>query len=915
MVAAMLALMNPLPAWQADWITVPTTGTAIERASWIWAQAPDEATPSLSDAPAGVRWFRRSFAAKPGVEATLSIAADNRATVWVNDAKVGEANDWSAVTRFGLGRGLRAQNTVVVRAENGKGIPGGNPGGVIAVIEQGDRTLVQTDATWAASRDEAGASAARTVVLGPATSTPWSLREPSRPPILRREFWVPEGVRKATVRAIGLGDYELRLNGRKVGGDVLDQPWSQYDKAIYWREFDATELVRPGANAFGALLGASFWRVERPPTGRYTKGDAMPDFSEGQPWLFRLELWVDGDDGPRCLITTDKDWTWAPSPIVFSHVYAGEDVDARLEPAGWDSPGFRGRWSPVRIAQVPRGALRRQDWPGIRVHESWSPERWIERRPGVWSVVFPQNASGLVETRLRGPRGATVVLVPSEAMTEAGDVRQLNLWNAEASCAYTLRGGRTETWRWRFFTHGFRYVEVRGAVPAGRPNPTGLPVIEAVRMRHTRVANPEAGAFACSSDLYNRTHALIDWAMRSNASHVLTDCPHREKLGWLECAHLLAPSFLYRYDAATWFGKIARDIGDAQAEDGRIGTVAPRFLQLPYSSPYAYTVEWGAAGVLMPWTLYEWTGDRSRLAASYRSMKAFVDQVESVSTDGIAPAGLGDWYDYGHGNPPGPSRYTPTDLTSTAVWAMCADAVARAAEALDHGEDAARYRAMRAWIGASFRARFYDPVTKTCANRGSPQTANAIALCAGLVPSEDRATAVDVVVADLEARDFQQTSGDVGHVFLIRALAEAGRSDVLHKVYSRIGLGSYGGILAKGLTTLPESWDALTVGSNSLNHCMLGHAMEWFHGWVLGIRQAPGSVGWRHALIAPNPGSLAWAKGYLATPRGRIEVSWKRTDGGIALHLVSPRDMAVSVSSPGGAPATPLGDGRYRIEG
>ncbi|MCW5941343.1 MAG: family 78 glycoside hydrolase catalytic domain [Fimbriimonadaceae bacterium] len=914
MLGVVLALMNPLPAWQADWITVPTPGSAIERASWVWAQAPGEPVPSLEDAPAGVRWFRKSFAANPGEPATLAVAADNRATVWINGEKVGEARDWAATSRFRTGP-LRQNNTILVRAENGKGVPGGNPGGLIAAIEQGDKTLAVSDGSWSSSLDEASERATKTVALGPAASAPWSLREPSRPPILRREFAVPNGVGKATVRVIGLGDFELRLNGHKVGGDVLDQPWSQYDRAIYWREFDVTGLLKPGANAFGAFLGASFWRVERPPAGRYAKGDAMPDFSEGRPWMFRLELWVEGPQGRQRLVATDREWTWAPSPILFSNVYAGEDVDARLESSGWDRPGFRAEWPSVTVARAPKAELRRQNWPGIRVHETWSPERWIERRPGVWSVVFPQNASGLVETRLRGKRGARVVLVPSEVMTDKGEVQQLNLWNAEASCAYTLRGGGAETWRWRFFTHGFRYVEVRGAVPAGRSNPQGLPVIEGMRMMHTRVAMAEAGAFACSSDLYNRTHALIDWAMRSNASHVLTDCPHREKLGWLECAHLLAPSFLYRYDAKTWFAKIARDIRDAQAPDGRIGTVAPRFLQLPYSSPYAYTVEWGAAGVLMPWTLYEWTGDRSVLAQSYASMRAFVDQIESVSPDGIAPTGLGDWYDYGHGNPPGPSRYTPTDLTSTATWAMCAQALAKAADVLEKPDDATRYRALHGRIAASFQAKFYDPVTKTCANRGSPQTANAMALCADLIPAEDRETAAAIIVANLEARDYQQTSGDVGHVFLIRALAEAGRSDVLHKVYSRTGLGSYGGILAKGLTTLPESWDALTVGSNSLNHCMLGHAMEWFYGWVLGIRQAPGSVGWREVVVAPNPGSLSWAKGHLATARGRIEVTWKRRGNGFDVAVTSPRGMAIRVEGPDGKPATDLGGGRHRIEG
>jgi hypothetical protein len=105
-----------------------------------------------------------------------------------------------------------------------------------------------------------------------------------------------------------------------------------------------------------------------------------------------------------------------------------------------------------------------------------------------------------------------------------------------------------------------------------------------------------------------------------------------------------------------------------------------------------------------------------------------------------------------------------------------------------------------------------------------------MALCAEVVPRADRTMLVEEIVADLQQRGWQQTPGDVGHVYLIRALAEAGRSDVLHRVYARDGLGSYGGILQKGLTALPETWDATMDGNASLNHCMLGHVLEWYYG-------------------------------------------------------------------------------------
>jgi hypothetical protein len=401
--------------------------------------------------------------------------------------------------------------------------------------------------------------------------------------------------------------------------------------------------------------------------------------------------------------------------------------------------------------------------------------------------------------------------------------------------------------------------------------------------------------------------------MRANMSWVMTDCPHREKLGWLECAYLLEPSFLYRYEGREWFGKIAGDIRDAQEPNGRVLTVAPSYPAGRFPGAFNWTVEWGAAAVLVPWQHYLWFGDRQVLSDNFEMMRRFADFIGQEAKDGIAPAGLGDWYDYGHGKPPGPSRFTPTELSATATWGLCAQAVSRAAEALGRAEDAKTYRELHARIAADFQRHFQDPVTRKLRHNGSPQCANAMALCAALVPPADRALLVEDIIADLEQRDWQQTPGDVGHVYFIRALAEAGRADILHRVYSRTGLGSYGGILAKGLTSLPETWDAMMDGRQSLNHCMLGHVMEWYYGYVGGIRQATNSFGWREILIAPNPGPLTSAEALVETPRGRVSSRWRKDGSTFWLEVELPKGVKATAILPSGARKT-LRHGKQAIQ-
>jgi hypothetical protein len=726
-------------------------------------------------------------------------------------------------------------------------------------------------------------------------------------PLVRKEFTLDAKPRKATLRIVGLGDYDARVNGHRLAETGVNQPWSQYEKTIYYRDFNLTRLVRRGGNCVGVMLANSFWHNPNPPKGRYNKDG--PQRTAAEPLLLCAEVLIEQADGTVRRFGTDTTWRTSDGPIVFSHVYAGEDFDARRRQAGWDSPGYDDRaWQPVRIVAVPGAALVAQRWPPFKEHEVFAPISVAESAPGVFLYTFPQNCSAQLRVELAGGKSGDHV---SFRCGEHKNAKGRLFGHYDVRCEL-VTDGQGLRHQWLSFYLGMQFVEVTGAVPKGDPNPKGLPVIRSLELVHVRTALPEAGTFECSSDRFNRTHRLIDWAMRANTSHVLSDCPHREKLGWLECAYLLAPSFLYRYDSGGWFDKILCDIRDAQEPGGRVLTVAPSYPAGKFPDAFNWTVEWGAAAVLLPWHQYEWSGDPRVLRDNFDMMRRFTDCIQAESRDGLAPGGLGDWYDYGHGQHPGPSRFTPTQLSATATWALCALTVSHAAEALGRAEEARQYGELHARIAADFQRHFRDPATGKLKNTGSPQCANAMALCAGVVPAADRATLVEEIAADLEKRGWQQTPGDIGHVYFIRALAEAGRSDILHRVYAREGTGSYGGILKKGLTSLPETWDAMMDGYQSLNHCMLGHVMEWFYGYVAGIRQQPGTVGWKHVLIAPNPGPLSHASARLNTPAGRISSRWKVRGGKFQLEVEVPRGVSARALLPSGS-SQPLHPGSQRI--
>jgi hypothetical protein len=724
-------------------------------------------------------------------------------------------------------------------------------------------------------------------------------------PLMRSTFTLKGGASSGIVRIVGLGHYELFLNGKRVGSTVIKQPWSQYNKTIYWQEFDISTLVRPGENVWGVMLGNSFWHVgPANDTGRYVKTDAMPDFSSGYPYLLWLDARVTTKDGKEQIVTSSDSWKWIEGPLTFSHIYAGEDYDARLMPAGWNAPGFDDHaWKAVLTAPAPPAKLEQYRGPAMETFEVFTPVKIMSPHPGEYTYAFPQNCSALLRFTVTGAAGKTIRFKPCEYMDSTGHVKFTYTWGTHKDIwhDYTTSGNGIESHQILFCYEGCQYVGMTGAVPEGYPNPQGLPVVKTMELVHVRTANPLAGTFTCSSAIQNGAERMIDWSIRSNMSYVATDCPHREKNGWQEENWHMARAMSYRFNTEQWMTKIARDLMDTQLPDGHVPTNCPNYLV--FIPPHGYwneAPEWGISSVLVPWHLYEWYGNTSVLKSNFESMRRFVDYLSSTAKDGIINSNLGDWYDYGHGKGDGPSQWTPNELSATAIWALGAKTVAQAATVIGKTDEAIAYGKLFEQIKQDFQRHFYDPATKTLKNNGSCQAGHSAALCIGLVPDQDRPAVLQAIVDDLEKRNYQQTVGEVLQVFFIRALAEGNRNDVLHRVYARENRGSYGFMVNQGFTSLPESWDAQPGTGNSMNHFMLGHLMEWHYAYVAGIRQRPGSVGWKDVIIAPNPGLLESASSTFKSPSGTIAVDWKQSKSKFAMKVTIPKGIKATAVLPTG---------------
>lgn len=706
-----------------------------------------------------------------------------------------------------------------------------------------------------------------------------------RLPQFRKEFTVNKQIRQAVAYVSGLGHFDLFLNGSKVGNNFLDPGWTKYDKCALYVSFDITSQVQQGANAVGVMLGNGFFNI---PRERYYKMIT----SYGAPRLL-MKIQVDYTDGSTEEIATGPDWKTTSSPITYSSIYGGEDYDANLQQVGWQQPGFDDKaWSKALDTNWKTALLSQRATP-LAVRDRIPTVRLLKTEKGGWVYDLGQNFSGILRLTLEAKGKQPVKLHPAELLNPDNSVNQ-SASGQPFYFTYTPKGEGTESWQPQFTYYGFRYVQLEGAVPAGQPNPEGLPEIREITGLHTCNAAPEAGTFHCSNEMFNKIYNLIDWSIRSNMASVLTDCPHREKLGWLEVAHLMQFSIQYRYDMARLYAKKMNDMRSTQAPNGQIATTAPELVE--FEGGFKDTPEWGSAFIISPWYVYKWYGDKQLIEDYYPEMQRYLDYLSSKANNHIIAYGLGDWFDIGPKNP-GESQLTSNGVTATATYYYNTTIMQQIATLLGKPSDAARYKELAAQIKQAFNDTYWDKSTRKY-DRNS-QAANAIALYTGLTTPENQEQVFSNLIADIRGRNNALTAGDVGYRYVLRALEAGGASDVIYDMNCKYDVPGYGWQLAHGATSLTESWQAYGFVSN--NHCMLGHLMEWLFSGLGGIRQPEGSIAWKNILIRPEPvGDIREATASYESPYGQIQTSWKDTDRAFTLRVEVPANSSAAVCLPAG---------------
>ena len=701
-----------------------------------------------------------------------------------------------------------------------------------------------------------------------------------------------------------LGSYEVEINGRAVGDEVLAPGWTSYDDRVLFQTHDVTDHLRAGRNVVGSWLAGAWFTEKYGFFGRAQRRYAGPA-------SFIAQLEVTYADGRRQVVGTSGDWVASTSgPLVASGIYAGEHFDATRFDPGWSSTADSSDqgWKPAQVLDLPVDRLAPAPAEPVRRTAELQPVAVIVTPAGKSVVDFGQNLVGRVRIRVRGPHGHTVTLRHAEVLQD-GELATRQLRYAYSVDSYTLAGqGEEETWEPRFTFHGFRYLQVDNW-----PGAFDSACVTAV-VCHSDMLR--TGRFTCSSKLLNQLHENVVWSMRGNFLSIPTDCPQRdERLGWTGDLQVFAGTAATLFDCDAFLASWLEDLATEQARYGGVTPIIVPVAMEPEAD--GALAAWGDAATVVPWTLFERYGDRDLLRRQYPSMRSWVEvELAHSDPDGLWTRGyqLGDWLDpKAPAGRPREGRTHPS-LVASAYLFRSTIILARAAEVLGREADAARYAALAEHTRDSFVATYVTPRGRMVSEG---PTTYAMALVFDLVTDSELRLALGRRLAEIVREDgYRVGTGFIGTPLVMDALCATGQSATAGRLLLQTEAPSWLYPVTVGATTVWERWDALLPDGSvnghemtSFNHYALGAVVDWLHRGLAGL--SPAAPGYRRIRVAPTPlAGITSASSEIDTPYGGAAVAWTLGDGRITVTATIPPGTTAEIELPDGT-ATSAGAGTH----
>lgn len=720
---------------------------------------------------------------------------------------------------------------------------------------------------------------------------------------LRKEFTNTTAVKRATVYISGLGLYELYINGKTIGDQVLAPNPTDYRKSFFYNTHDVTAEIKNGSNAIATILGNGRFFTMR----QNYKTQKHNTF--GYPKLL-LQLEIEYANGTKQTIVSDESWKLnVDGPIRTNNEYDGEEYDANKELTGWDKAGFNDKqWMNAELVQAPAGKLIAQMSEPMKVMQTIKPLSIKKTATGSYIIDMGQNFAGWLKLQnIKGRRGDKITMKFAESLLPNGELFIANLRDAKVTDVYTMKGTGAESWKPSFVYHGFRYVEVSGFSSAPALNNfVGELVYDAIET---------TGSFTSSNTTLNAVYKNAWWGIASNYKGMPVDCPQRnERQPWLGDRVIGAMGESYLFDNAKLYAKWMDDIQQSQTDEGAIPDVAPAFWNY-----YSDDVTWPAAFITISNNLYNQYGDVKPIQKNYASMKKWMWYMRDkyLVNDIMTRDKYGDWCvppeDLNLIHAKDSSRLTDGKLIASAYYYKLLSYMQRFAKLTGNDADSKEYGDLADKMRIAFQNKYYNAAKQYYAN--NTITANLLPLYFGICPDSLREKVFENVYYKIhvESNDHIST-GLIGTQYLFRGLTEYNNTNLAFKLASNTTYPSYGYMAANGATTIWELWNGNTAAPNmnSQNHVMmLGDLLIWYYENLAGIRSDKTDVGFKKIIMKPSiPEGLGFVKASYNSLHGLIKSEWKKTNDIFEWNISVPANTSARVFIPAKSQADVLEAGK-----
>ena len=677
-----------------------------------------------------------------------------------------------------------------------------------------------------------------------------------------REISLKENIVKAELSLTAHGTFIARINGTRVGEDILAPGWTAYHKRQQYLTYDVTDLLNSGENSLTVGVGRGwFFHTSKKITSKDLKHDEA---------ALLCALTVQYADGTEDVILSDGKWQTSRSNIVFNDIYDGETLDLSAR---------KGVFTAAVEIVYPKDILIPAEGAPIREQERIAGQKLIVTPKGELVVDFGQEVTGYVEFSAKLPRGAQVCLQHFEMLDRDGNVYTENLRSAKEQYR-VISDGRAFTVKPQYTFYGFRYIQVTGLESFAPENFTAIVV-------HSEMER--TGRFSCANELLNQFASNVLWGQKGNFLDVPTDCPQRdERLGWTGDCEMFCRTAAINYDVRRFYEKWYNDVAAEQHDDGLIPHCVPnpgRFIGENAGSP-----AWDDVATVLPWELYVAYGNKHLLRRQFPTMKKYVDGMIAKCRDKNAPAekefarpwtteGYGDWLsledlsrEHGVGE-------TDRGLIATAYLAYGLQTIIKASQVLRL--DCAWYEYVLQHVRAFFQSEYMENGRM----KQDLQTAMVLALIFGLT---DDPAETGQQLAENVRRMGRLTTGFIGATHLLDALTLAGEDALAVDLLLRTEYPSWLYAVTMGATTIWERWNGMypdghfaSAGMNSFNHYAYGSVFSWMFRRLAGISPVEAAPGYAAIRFAPAPDErIPWVRASLKTDRGTVASYYEKTETG-----------------------------------